>query len=633
MSTQKRGSSDDPMLGRVLLGRYRIVRELAKGGMGVVYLARAEGAVGFVKPVVVKLVLQEFATDERYVRMFAREAQILANLRHPSIVDVIEFGEDRGNYVMVLEYVRGYHLGQWKRYLKRTGREIPTDIILQITIDILEALHHAHSARHPGGASMHIVHRDVSPSNVLLDTDGRGRLLDFGVARMRGGTHGYKTQVQGFVGKYPYIAPEVFAGDEATPLSDLYSCAVVLHETLLGHNVFRGENQAATLHRVMHHDPEPVSAMREDVPDELDDVLARALAKSPADRYQSAAELASALRTLQPHPEHEVRARLAAVLEQDFGEEMAQMLGLESLAARDEAWRRLSLIPERKPSDAPAEPLATQVSMRPRSGDSSSGVVMREATAPAIVAPPPAGQTPAPHPAAENAPVAPPQPPAADAAASPAPFTPGPHTPAAAGGTPAAAHPPPASNRLLVLGLLLVAALATTAIVLTLQRSAPQAAAPQPRFRVVQQTTPQPEPEPEPAPEQQAATATEAVEEPAAVVEPAPEPRSPRKPRKPAETARSGPDSRPLTAAFRSQQPRLERCFEQHAAGQDLPRIQVQFSIGADGSLRKTTVQPASVRNQPVGSCIDQVARSTRFPGQGEPLVFAIPVTTRRVRQ
>src|ERR1043165_9336 len=108
---------------RVLLGGYRIVRELAKGGMGVVYLARAEGAVGFVKPVVVKLLLPEHAQDERFVGMFVRAAKILSQLRHPSVVDVIEFGEQDGAYVLVMEYVRGYHLGQWLRYLSIKKRQ------------------------------------------------------------------------------------------------------------------------------------------------------------------------------------------------------------------------------------------------------------------------------------------------------------------------------------------------------------------------------------------------------------------------------------------------------------------------------------------------------------------------------
>src|SRR5262245_64995842 len=122
----------DHLIGNVLLGRYRVVRELAKGGMGVVYLARAEGAVGFVKPVVIKLLLPEHAQDERFVGMFVREAKILSQLRHPSLVDVIEFGEQDGAYVLVLEYVRGYHLGQWLRFLAMKKREPPPEVLIQV---------------------------------------------------------------------------------------------------------------------------------------------------------------------------------------------------------------------------------------------------------------------------------------------------------------------------------------------------------------------------------------------------------------------------------------------------------------------------------------------------------------------
>src|SRR6478672_10877314 len=158
---------------------------------------------------------------------------------------------------MVLEYVRGYHLGQWSRYLKLKQRTIPFDILLQIIIDVLDALHHAHNLTHPDGTPMRIVHRDVSPSNIMLDEDGRARLLDFGVARMRGGAIDYQTQVRGFVGKFTYTAPEIFEGGEASPQSDLYACAVVLHETLYGQNVFKGDNQAETMQRALSHVAEP----------------------------------------------------------------------------------------------------------------------------------------------------------------------------------------------------------------------------------------------------------------------------------------------------------------------------------------------------------------------------------------
>jgi serine/threonine-protein kinase len=267
---------------------------------------------------------------------------------------------------MVLEYVRGYHLGQWSKYLRLKGRIVPPEIALQVMIDVLDALHHAHSMAHPDGTLMHIVHRDVSPSNILLDEDGRARLLDFGVARMRGGTSDYQTQVKGFVGKLMYSAPEIFAEGDSTPKSDCYSCAVVLHETLTGRNAFRGENQAKTLNKVLNHMPESVERARKDVPPGLDAALNRAYAKAPDDRYASARDFAAALRTLQREPESEVRARLGALLKADFGREMAELLGLESLADRDDAWRRLShrppasdqivLEPESKPSVLPRAP-------------------------------------------------------------------------------------------------------------------------------------------------------------------------------------------------------------------------------------------------------------------------------------
>ena len=327
------------MIGRVLLGRYRVVRELAKGGMGVVYLARAEGAGGFVRPVVIKLILPQHAADPRFLGMFVREAKIMSSLRHPSIVPVLEFGEEDGAYVMVLEYIRGYHLGQWQRYLHKQGRSIPPRMLLLLMTDVLEALHSAHSMVHPDGSNMHIVHRDVSPSNILLDEDGRARLLDFGVARMRGGNVEYQTQIQSFVGKFTYGAPELFGGTDATPVSDLYSCGVVLHEMLFGRNCFSASEDALTLNLVLNHVPDRIEPLRADVPRGLDAVLQKALAKEPDQRFANTWEFAAALRGLEPMQEGELRAQVAAMLKADFGDAMSRALGLDSLSARDQAWR------------------------------------------------------------------------------------------------------------------------------------------------------------------------------------------------------------------------------------------------------------------------------------------------------
>jgi serine/threonine-protein kinase len=573
--------------------------------------------------VVIKLLLPEHAQDDRFVQMFVREAQILSQLRHPSLVDVLEFGEEDGAYVLVLEYVRGYHLGQWARFLAAKKREAPADILIQIAVDVLDALHHAHNQVHPDGAPMQIVHRDVSPSNILLDEDGRARLLDFGVARMRGGVHEFKTQVDGIMGKLPYTAPEMFAGVSASPKSDLYACGVVLHEALLGRNVFRAEMQAATLQRVMTHVPEPLERGRLDVPAGLDAVLAKALAKATEDRHADAREFAGALRKLQREQESDIRARLAELLKNDFAAEMAEMLSLESLARRDEAWRRLSTSPER-PTGA--------IRTSERSANLSGKIAQPMASTPPTSLPsvPQAiGATVANSPLARSAARQQPSlpPPAFEIAPERAAqvggleanreLTPGDQKPAAralrlqpkAAG--AFAH-----QRAIVLGMVVLGCLGLVAIWLSL-RSAPAAPPSVPKIRVVALPIVPSAPEPN-----QAATAggvapvtTRQLERPA---------------RK--EAKRNGPDARALTQAFRKQQSKLEACFKQNSVSlEGRPTTQLAFDLDAAGKLTRVELTPQVLASTPLGGCLLRVARSTAFPAQGRAVSFAIPLSARGV--
>jgi eukaryotic-like serine/threonine-protein kinase len=635
--------STDDLVGRVLLGRYRLVRELAKGGMGVVYLARAEGAVGFVKPVVVKLVLPEHAHDQRFVGMFVREAQILAQLRHPSVVDVLEFGEQDGAYVLVLEYVRGYHLGQWMRYLQLERRQAPVEILIQIVIDVLEALHHAHNQVHPDGTPMQIVHRDVSPSNILLDEDGRGRLLDFGIARMRGGAHDERTQFNGFMGKLPYTAPEVFADQDASPRSDLYACGVVLHELLFGRNVFRADNQAATMHRAMNHTPEALEPARPGLPAGLDAVVAKALAKSPGERYPDARTFAAALRKLQREQESDVRARLADLLRVDFGSDMAELLKLESLADREEAWRRSSETPSR-PRRSASNGIASDESgatvvqsasarRRRRTGDAAHGdLPPADAAEPersgAYGRAPYAAQPalPAPGTSVTKDPSVMRELAAAPGVAAAAAVVPRPATPAAEAPAPAAVTAPLQTSRALLLALAVIAGLAIVAIALSLRR--PPAPVPAPQIRVVAAPN---APAAEPAMPAPAALAPSAPAAPGAQPDVTHDPRAAR-PEREVRVRRAGsePSSVTLTRAFRKQQPKLEACFEQHpgTAG-DRATVQIEFDLGARGMLERVALVPKSLAATPLGTCLLRIARSTSFPGQGRAVSFAIPVTTR----
>jgi serine/threonine-protein kinase len=626
-------SPQDPMIGRTLLSRYRIVRKLAEGGMGVVYLARAEGAAGFIKPVVLKLVLQKLSTQPQFVGMFVREAQILAQLRHPGIVDVIEFGEEDGAYILVLEYVAGYQLREWSVYLKRKQRSVPAELCIQIAISVLDALHHVHTQILPDGTPLGITHRDVSPSNVLLSIEGYAKLVDFGVARMEADTL-YRTSGGGFRGKLAYSAPEQFEGGEATPKSDIYSCGVVLHELLLGKNAFAGQTQAETLQRALHHQPDSVHGARDDAPDEIDAVLARALAKKPQDRYASAAEFAQALRQTQRSTEPELRQKLSTLLRADFGDDMAALLGVESLARRDRAWRRFS---EPPPSlgflpDGAADDLGGVISIHEQPTRvldelaATHGLRAADAGDEVSVADGASGPT-----------LRPPQ---RDRA----------HDPTRAGvrvsaraGVSAAEAPRsmPAWRRILPWGVAAIAVAGAAVSLLQMQQRQP----PQPHAPIMlvespiaNDTTahaPAPVPAPAPAAPQPAAVAAAPT---AAAIDPAPNPAPPPAPSEPArqrpEPARASETSpAALTRAFRRNQRQVEACFANHA--QELegqPQIEIRFDVDPNGRPASAALLPDALDATALGACLRKVALATRFPTSGEALSFRIPVTARRVK-
>jgi len=620
-------AAHDNLLGKVLLGRYRVVRELAKGGMGVVYLARAEGAASFVKPVVVKLLLPEHTEDDRMVRMFVREARILSQLRHPSIVDVLEFGEQDGGYVLVLEYVRGYHLGMWLRYLSLKQRHAPIDVLLQLVIDVLEALHHAHTQLHPDGSSMQIVHRDVSPSNILLDETGRARLLDFGVARMRGGAQDYKTQVQGgFMGKLPYTAPEVFAGSEASPSSDLYACAIVLHEAVYGQNVFRAETQAATLQRVLSHVPEPLESLG-DVPPGLDAVLGRALSKSAAERHADARELAMDLRRLQRSPESEIRARLSDLLKEDFGDELAKLLSIESLADRDAAWRRLSISPSpvNEPSSTGLLAANTNQRAKPTPAPIGATVASRGGKAASVRLSlggrePGKSSSGTPTSRSRAQPRQPESTPVeahAAAASSVAPTQPAPPLPAA--------RRPPFTW--VAGGLLLTAALVTAWLLSSELRPAQPAPTERDPSTPVQFHPVAPaQPQLGGKPVQTALTGAsgDTASQPTAA---GPAERSQALSAKPKPKA-PVPSATALTRALRKQQPRLEACFKTHSrALEGQAKTELIFDLAQDGKLTHVELSPRMLAETSLGQCVLKVARTTVFPPQPRAVSFIIPLT------
>ena len=343
----------DELIGRIVLGRYRVVHRLAKGGMGVVYLGRQEGAAGFAKPVVIKHMITEIA-DEQMERMFVREARILSRLQHSGVVGVLDFGREDGAYLLVMEYVHGYHLGRWSRYWRDTRGPMPSTLAVHIIIHVLDALHYAHTRKRPDGEQLGIVHRDVSPSNVFLDEEGHVKLLDFGIARASGDDEEYKTQDTTVKGKLAYLPPEMFHGEPATARTDIYSCGVVLHELLVGKNEFRGTEMSDTLKLVLTHRATRLRGVRDDVSERLDDIIARALSKDSAERFPDADAFAQALRDVRGMSEDEADSALAREVARDFHGDMPERLKIPALAELDDAWRNPPRLDPRLSTDPPA---------------------------------------------------------------------------------------------------------------------------------------------------------------------------------------------------------------------------------------------------------------------------------------
>lgn len=581
--------SADEVLNRTVLGRYRIVHKLARGGMGVVYLARTEGAAGFAKPAVVKRILPDLVDDDKMTQMFVREARIMSYLHHPNIVGVLDFGEEDRSYIMVLEYVHGFHLGRWYRYVNASRGAFPAHLAIYIVVKVLEALDYAHTLKRPDGTPFNLVHRDISPSNVLLSTDGHIKLADFGIARVAGETQVFKTEETTVKGKFPYLAPELFTGQPATVQTDLYSCGVVLHELLLGKNEFRGREIAQTIHRVFTHKPTLRFPNRDDIPEELGEVLGKALAKSPHERYRSAREFAQQLRKLQTVPEAVLASNLAQEIQSDFNGEMPGRLGVQPLQELDAAWRNAG----------------------PSAGlESADGLFLGRPDARLSTS---------------------------SSAHSPVPATKASEPPASAVAKQERSSSTLARNAALSLGILILGGLAFVAVKLT-QRGE-DAGAPPKVIVVKQEQTGSSEAVAEvpssASHRASAATDTEASLGNAPGAEPdtideETEKKSTRAAPKSARLRQSRSQS--LSATFAKRSPEVRACFDKHATSiSGAPSIGIRFAVDKSGRVTKAQISPTFIEKTALGNCIANVALGTRFGPQQEPIQFRIPLRMQMV--
>lgn len=271
------------------IGKYEIVRKIATGGMAEIYLAQHSGPEGFTKQLVIKRIHSHLCGNDEFISMFIHEARLAAQLNHPNIVHVHDFGEVGGAYFIAMEYIEGKDLKSIYRKIISCRQLIPIPVCAFIIHELCSALHYAHNLRDSTNNPLGIVHRDISPQNVLISNAGEVKLTDFGIAKVRRDDKPAETNT--LKGKIAYMSPEQSRGLEVDGRSDIFSLGVVLFEILVGQRLFYGKTDLATLERVRDAVIPVPSEIDPSIPADLDRILLKALAKDLEHRYQDASDM------------------------------------------------------------------------------------------------------------------------------------------------------------------------------------------------------------------------------------------------------------------------------------------------------------------------------------------------------
>jgi serine/threonine-protein kinase len=272
------------------IGRYLLCEEIASGGMATVHLGRLSGAAGFSRTVAIKCLLPNLARDPEFVAMFLDEARLAARIRHPNVVPTLDVVAMEGEIFLVMEYVQGESLGKLRKAMDASRRLPSPRVVASVMSGVLHGLHAAHEAKSEQGESLNIVHRDVSPQNVLVGTDGIARVFDFGVAKAIGRVQ--TTREGQLKGKIAYMPPEQLRGGHVTRQTDVYAAAVVAWEMLTAQRLFAGESEGALVAAVLMQPVPLPSQVAPQVGLAFDRVIMRGLSRDPAQRYATAREMA-----------------------------------------------------------------------------------------------------------------------------------------------------------------------------------------------------------------------------------------------------------------------------------------------------------------------------------------------------
>jgi serine/threonine-protein kinase len=269
--------------------RYRVIEKLESGGMAEVFRAESEGLQGFRKQVAIKRVLPNLSSKKKFISMFLDEARLSAQLSHSNCVQVFDIGVGDSAFFIVMEFVDGGNLKSIIEHIKKTGRDFPVEAAVYICLDICKGLAYAHELTDSSGVPLHIVHRDMSPPNVLITKHGEIKIVDFGLAKANSQLE--KSEPGIIKGKFSYLAPEAAMGQDVDARTDIFAIGIMLWELLAGQRLFLGDTDFQTVKKVQAAVVPSISQINKKVPKDLETIIGKALAREPAARYQTARDL------------------------------------------------------------------------------------------------------------------------------------------------------------------------------------------------------------------------------------------------------------------------------------------------------------------------------------------------------
>jgi serine/threonine protein kinase len=272
-----------------VLGRYELLMPIAQGGMATVWAARLKGSRGFSKTVAIKTILPSLSDDPQFEQMFLDEASIASKIQHPNVVQIHDLGEEDELLYLAMEWVDGESLSTLTKQTKKSDVEVPLRVALKIVAQAAAGLHAAHELRDDDDHLLELVHRDVSPQNILVSANGVVKIVDFGVAKALGRSG--ETSAGQLKGKIPYMSPEQAKGGDIDRRTDVFALGIMLYRLATGHHPFLDETDIKTMHNIIARPVQPPRTRRSDLPHELERVILKSLEKDPSVRYATAADL------------------------------------------------------------------------------------------------------------------------------------------------------------------------------------------------------------------------------------------------------------------------------------------------------------------------------------------------------